>query len=89
MYGAHSIGRVLVSVQTAVPQVAHSPRRPVVVTLHDLAAPPSAALEAAPAQWDAVDGEASERVVATAGRWVGLLGSATFAGWTSLTCFVC
>lgn len=61
------------------------PTRQQPLVLEDLAAPRAAAQSftaAAP-----LDG--SERLVLTAGRWAGLVGSAVFAGWTSIACFVC
>lgn len=87
---AKSFGVPLMSAQTvAGPLLVREARRPVVLSLDELAAPRAATSGVGPAQPEVVAVEDSERGAVTAGRLVGLLGSATFAGWTSLTCFVC
>lgn len=80
------------SVQTLAPLCVDRVRRPVVVSTDDLIAPRVAASTAAAVELEVAASESikhAEPVTVSAARVVALVGSAAFAGWTSLACFVC
>lgn len=77
------------TVQAVGPSILRGAGGPVVLSLEELAAPRAASPDLASAQLEAGAVESSESGAMTAGRLAGLLGSGTFAVWTSLTCFVC